>query len=165
MRGKRKKKRETRFISLSHWDENCKTVSTVDTSTKTDYPEGLEKKDLNMKCLNMWSVFQKVQLPLKFVKAMKFLNIFEIQPIVFSVNLDYQSVLSVTFISCNTVRSENILRFSLLSHVNIGNKRRRIYNKVKHITVLISRFLSVLQSDRSLCISKYCGNHSLVVFC
>lgn len=170
MRGKREikkeeKKRETSFISLSHWDGNCSRVSTVDTSTKTDYPEGLEKKDLNIKCLNMWPVFKKVQLPLRLVKAMKLLNTFKKSVCFFFVNYEYQSIFSITFIPCSIVRSGNIWRFSLVSHVNIGSNRRRIYNKVKYIAVLISRFSSVLQSDRILWISKYCGNHSLVVFC
>lgn len=63
------------FISLCHSVVNCKRVSTVDTSAQTDYPEGLEKKGLNIKCLNMCSAFQTVQLPLSLVKAMKLLNV------------------------------------------------------------------------------------------
>lgn len=74
----RKKKKEKKikekaasFISLSHSDGNCKRVSTVGTSAKTNYPEGLEKKGLNITCLSMCSGFQKVQPPQRLVKAMK----------------------------------------------------------------------------------------------
>lgn len=59
----------------------------------------------------MCSGFQKFQLPLRLVKAMKLLNIIKNQPVVSLVNFDYQSILSIAFITCGIDRSEKIEKF------------------------------------------------------
>lgn len=71
--------------------------------------------------------------------------------------------LCFAFIPCGIDWSEKLQKLSLFSHGKSSvSNRSIIYSST---AVLMSRFLSVLQRDRILWMSKYFGNHSFVSFC
>lgn len=73
-------------------------MCTIDTNAKTDYPKGLQKKGLNIKCLNMCFGFQKLRLPLS--ESYEVAQHFKKQSVVFLVVFDYRSILCFAFIPC-----------------------------------------------------------------
>lgn len=84
--------------------------------------------------------FPKSSAPTEVSKSYEVVNILKSQPVVFPVNFNYQSILSIAFVPCGIDRSEKVQKFPLFSHGRSSSNRSRIYSNIKHTAVLMSRF-------------------------